>query len=94
MGFFRVVPHVLAKRGEYASAYGAELRSPSSRLPQYKCLAALGHNRDDDKKDIGKISNEEFHKTSVYTEDLQNPSVVRVHTVYSSLIKDTFFKIS
>ena len=35
--------HVLAKRGEYASAYGAELRSPSSRLPQYKRLAALGH---------------------------------------------------
>ena len=39
----QVVHPTLAKRGEYASAYGAELRSPSSRLPQYKRLAALGH---------------------------------------------------
>ena len=36
--------HVLAERGEYASAYGAELRSVFLRLPQYDRLAALGHN--------------------------------------------------
>ena len=35
--------HVLAERGEYASAYGAELRSVFLRLPQYDRLAALGH---------------------------------------------------
>ena len=34
--------YVLAKRGEYASAYGAELRC--LRLPQYDRLASLGHN--------------------------------------------------
>ena len=36
--------YVLAKRGEYASAYGAELRSVFLRLPQYDRLASLGQN--------------------------------------------------
>ena len=36
--------YVLALRGEYASAYGAELRSVFLRLPQYDRLASLGHD--------------------------------------------------